>query len=82
MVDKLGTHGEGPDIDKVLNGTFVYPTDCNADTKAFLEECTYATNVGSVKEDNDIRTRFQQHISSWQSRRESTCTNGQHVGHY
>ena len=82
FIAKLGTYGEGGDINKVMDGSFTYPPDTSIDTKDFLEACKRI----DVKEDTPVelntRSRYQTFIQSWKRRRESTCTYGQHVGHY
>ena len=78
----MGTCGDGPNVQDVLDGKFQYPPNCSQDTKDFLDNCKYDTNVETVKENTSIRHKYQQHLRSWRARRESTCSYGQHVGHY
>ena len=58
LTSKLGTYGEGPEIDQVLKGTFQFPPNCNTYTKDCLENCKCVDSVDSVRERDDIRTRY------------------------
>ena len=82
FIAKLGTYGEGEDINKVMDGSFNFPPDTTTDTKYFLEACTRIDVKDDIPVEMTIRSRYQAFIQSWKRRRESTCTYGQHVGHY
>ena len=82
FTDRLGTYGDGPQIKEVLNGTFTYPSTCSQDTKDFLDNCLYENKVNKMREDTSVTYQYKTYLKSWLVRRESTCTYGQHVGHY
>ena len=48
FIRQLGTHGEGPAVQSVLDGTYVPPPEASAETIDFLEACQYVDNVQSV----------------------------------
>ena len=39
FIQDLGHHGEGPEIDNVLNGTYILPENSTQATTYFLEAC-------------------------------------------
>ena len=39
-VEKLGMYGEGKDIKRVLDGSFIFPPDTSNDIKVFIQYCT------------------------------------------
>ena len=82
FVAKLGTYGEGKDICKVMNGTFSFPPETSNDTRDFIEACRKVNPDDNLKGEISLRSRYQTFLQSWKVRRESTCTYGQHVGHY
>ena len=82
FISKLGSFGNGPDVNKVLDGTFNSPPGTSVATKDFLNACRRPHNLNIIQSESDILTRYATAMASWEARRESTCTYGQHVGHY
>ena len=82
FTSKLGRCGDGPEIDRVLQGNFEFPNDTSDATRDFIKACKLPENIDIVKEFPDATSRYKTAKQSWIKMRESTCTNGQHVGHY
>ena len=82
FTDRLGTHGEGPNINEVLDGTFIYPSSCSQDTEDFLDNYQYDNKSHTIKENSSGKYQYRAYFKSWLVRRDSTCSYGQHVGHY
>ena len=66
----------------MLDGTFIYPSSCSQDTKDFLDNCQYENKTHTVKENSSGKYQYRACLKSWLVRRESTCSYGQHIGHY
>ena len=82
FVNKLGTYGEGKEIKKVLEGKFAFPPETTKDTKDFIQSCVKVTDNPTLSDEPDLKSRYKTFLHSWKTRRESTCTYGQHVGHF
>ena len=82
FIEKLGNHGEGPEIHKVMDGSFIYPNSTSTATKEFLSACKVNKGVEKINTSHGIRSRYKYVQASWSKRRESTSTHGLHVGHY
>ena len=82
FIDKLGRFGEGPEIDDVLKGNFEFPLTTSDATREYINACKQPENMDIVREIPNVIDRYKLTKLSWKKRRESTCTDGQHVGHY
>ena len=82
LIQDLGHHGEGPQIQSVLQGTYIPPENTTQETKDFLNACKVDQNNDLLETNDDIITRYKSHIAAWKIRKESTCTHHHHIGHY
>ena len=83
FIADLGHHGEGSQIPRVLDGSYVPPSSASPDTIAYLNACTSSPSSKSLeRSQNDLVTRFRDFKNSWMIRKESTCTYNLHIGHY
>ena len=82
FIQDLGHHGEGPQIQRVLQGTYVPPENTTQDTKDFLNTCKLDQSNDRLDTNDDIIKRYKSHIAAWKIRKESTCTHHHHIGHY
>ena len=48
MIDLLGGYGEGPEVGKVMKGTFVPPASTSSATKYFLSACREHKGAGRL----------------------------------
>ena len=79
----LGNYGEGPDINKVLNGTYTCPQSASIDTADFIHTCLQTEKAKHSSEHHpNVVSRYKTISSSWNIRKEKTCTYHQHIGHY
>ena len=83
FIKDIGNYGEGPEVDNILQGTYIPPANTSQATKDFLTECKLPTcQAGEALPNSDPVKRFKDFVHSWKIRRESTMTYNQHVGHY
>ena len=82
FVELLGRHGEGPEVNKVLNGTFQYPPQTTDATKDFLRACQRPANMTDIPQKDNPVDRFNAFVKSWKIRKERTVSANQHIGHY
>ena len=75
---ELGLHGEGPEIKKVLEGTYIPPPSATQATKDFLSACRSDSNINT----SSVINRFLRQKKSWTKRKERTCTYNHHIGHF
>ena len=78
FIASLGHHGEGPDINKVLQGNYTPPPSASLETQEYLSSCHFD---GSPPPSTPI-SRYLQQKKSWRTRKESTCTYNHHIGHF
>ena len=55
FISKLGTYGDGPEINKVLTGQFKYPQNTSKATKEVSTACKQPENMDIVKEIPDTK---------------------------
>ena len=77
----LGAHGKGPDINKVLDGTYLPPPNTSIATSDFLTSCKINALSPSPIRDTPVQRFFKQQ-KSWKIRNEKTCTYNHHIGHF
>ena len=82
FITELGSHGEGPLVTNVLNGTYIPPEGSSLATRDFLSACKAHDNINELPATPDICGRYHDTKKLWKLRRESTCTYNQHMGHY
>ena len=82
MIELLGEYGEGPEVENVMNGTFVPPADTSTATKDFLSACTKHKGAGLLSREQNTVGRYRTNKRSWKVRRETTSTGGKHIGHF
>ena len=82
FIKDLGHHGEGPDILKVLKGTYISPDHTTVATQDYLDAC--ATPHSTLKRAGHptIYQRYNIHTKSWGCRKEKTTTYNQSMAHY
>ena len=81
MVQDLGSYGDGPRVEEVLNGTYTPPPGTSEATKDFLQACQYPDNL---QRPIDLPTpvRYWNVVKTWKQRKEATTSANQHIGHY
>ena len=77
----LGAHGEGPEINKVLDGTYTPPPNASVATSDFLTSCKIDALSPHPSRDTPVQRFFKQK-KSWKTRKEKTCTYNHHIGHF
>jgi len=77
----FGSLGEGPEIDAVLNGTYVPPAHSTQATKDFLAACKRPDQPASISCEPTV-SRFKDYAHSWKCRKEKATSANQHLGHY
>ena len=82
FIRDLGHHGEGPEINKVLNGTYIPPTGASQPTKDYLEACATTPAILTLANQPTIPYRYKTHTESWKCRKEKTTTYNQSMAHY
>ena len=82
MTELLGEYGEGPEVEKVLNGTFAPPPSTSMATKDFLSACKKHEGAGLLSREQNAVSRYITNKRSWSVRREATSTSGKYIGHY
>ena len=75
----LGHHGEGPDIDAVLNGTFIFLDNTTGATRYFILACKSNPDILSIKPNNNIAGSYSITKKLWNIRQEKTCIYGKHI---
>jgi hypothetical protein len=82
FIEMLGLHGEGPEVENILKGTFTCPPNTSPATRDFLEACQRPDSIKEIAEPSDPVRRFQDFVKSWKIRKEKTVSANQHMGHY
>ena len=59
MTELLGEYGEGPEVRKVLDGTFLPPPSASIATKDFLSACKQHEGVGQLSNEKDTVQRYR-----------------------
>ena len=73
---------EGPRINKIMCGTYISPPFTSNSTKYFLTACTSSKRSKSLSRTPDIITKYKYQKQSWKIRKEKTCSNNHHIGHF
>ena len=81
-IESFGAHGEGKDIQAVLDGSFLAPASATPATKDFLSACKYNAEAKDLARRKDVVLRYRDHVKSWNIRQEKTCSHHHHMGHY
>jgi hypothetical protein len=77
LLKDIGTLGTGPQVEKILQGTYTPPPGTNRITRMFLkmmQRPNKSTVIPPVS--------FQEFCLGWSKAREQTSSNGPHFGHY
>ena len=82
FINSLGSFGEGPDISKVLDGTYPPPASASDDTIAFLNSCKFTAQDAEQITPKPTTDRYKDHAASQYQRKEYICTYYHHIGHY
>ena len=82
FIKDLGHHGEGPEIQNVLDGTYLLPTNTNNATQDFLEACNTPKSIQKLAKHPSIQERYKIITQSWKYRKEKTTTYNQSIAHY
>ena len=82
IIATLGSHGEGPHIPNVLQGTFIPPESASEDTIEFLNSCRLPSQATHPTSHSHSISRYEDHVNSWLICKETTCTHNHHIGHY
>ena len=82
FIERLGLHGEGPEVKDVLQGHFNFPPSTSPATKEFLQACQRPSSMTDILADSNPVRRFNEFINSWKLRKEKTTSYNQHIGHY
>ena len=78
----FGHHGEGEQVETVLDGTFDPPELTSEATKEFLKACIRPDTIQDIKDAMDPVEHFHKFIKGWKCRKEKTASANQHIGHY
>ena len=81
-ITAFGLHGEGEQIQQVLDGMYIPPASATTATKDFLSACKYNVEAKELARPHDVVHRYRDHVKSWKVRQEKTCTHHHHMGHY
>ena len=81
-IQSFGLHGEGTDIQKVLDGNYIALQSATNATKDFLTACKYDDEARALAQQPDIVDRYKDHVATWKVRQEKTCSHHHHMGHY
>ena len=82
FIKDLGHHGEGPEINNVLNGTYTSPALTTQATEDFLDACTTTPDILSLAKHPTLPYRYKVQTESWKCRKEKTTTYNQSMAHY
>ena len=82
FIKDLGHHGEGPDMTKVLNGTYIPPVHTSPATQDYLDACATPPSILQQARHPSISKRYNIHTTSWKCRKEKTTTYNQSMAHY
>ena len=82
FIHDLGHHGEGPEVHKVLNGTYIPPVTATQATKDFLTTCKTKPSTLELATPPEVAQRYKLQDKSWDSRKEKTTTYNQSMAHY
>ena len=82
FIKDLGHHGEGPEIDNVLKGTYIPPVHTTTATQDYLSACTTPLSTLQLAKHPPIQDRYKIHTLSWKCRKEKTTTYNQSMAHY
>ena len=69
---RLRRFGNDPEVQNVLDVTFVSPPDTSRATKYFLNACRTPHNLNIIKCETNISNRYNLDMASWKARQEST----------
>ena len=82
FIKDVGHYGEGPRINDIMSGEYIPPNQATTSTKDFLATCTREKIAKEMAVPPDIVSRFKYQKTSWMTRKEKTCTNNHHIGHF
>ena len=68
FTEKLGSYGEGPEVQKILNGNFQFPNSTSVDTRNFLNACKLLIQSRMASSEDNVSSRYKCNIKSWQAR--------------
>ena len=77
----IGTCGDGPKVNEILNGTYLPPPASTDATIAFLEACKRPDNFIDATHQS-APTRYWNQVRTWRQRKEKTTSANQHIGHF
>jgi hypothetical protein len=80
----LGALGDGEAVQKILDGTYVFPPDTDPGLVAILEEAAHIRSEMDQLTTAESDATVEEFISHWRSAREKTSSSdsGRHFGHY
>ena len=81
LVNDLGHCGDGHRVNDVLNGTYDPPEGTSDATRDFLQACQRPETVQEIPL-LPTPLRYWNVVRSWKTRKESTTSAHQHIGHY
>ena len=81
-ISAFGLHGEGKEIKNVLDSNYIPLNSASTATKKSLSTCKYNKEAHQMEERKDFVHHFRDHAKSWRTRKETTCSYHQHMGHY
>ena len=74
----LGLMGDGPGVDKVLNGTYIPPKGTCWEVKQWLQQMEIKDKTVLI----EITTSLQEYRKGWRSTKERTSSGELHMGHF
>ena len=82
FIQDLGHHGEGKEVQNILNGTYTAPHESTQATIDFLAACKTDPTTLALSTPNNVIDRYKLQRTSWDSRKEKTTTYNQSMAHY
>eukprot|EP00956_Cyclotella_meneghiniana_P019224 scaffold32771_cov65-Cyclotella_meneghiniana.AAC.1 len=82
--EDIGQFGNGPAVQQILDGTYVYPPGTNPELIALLSEAAHIRREMDQMTTSERDATVEEFIDHWHSAREQTSSSdsGRHFGHY
>ena len=78
LLQDLGLLGDGPEVEKVLNGTYVPPASASWATKRWLRQM----KIPNKAVRDEITTSLNEYRKGWRMAKERTASGELHMGHF
>ena len=81
LTQNIGTFGDGPKVNEILDGSYTPPPSLTDATIAFLEACKRPDNFIATTQKSGP-ARYWNEVRTWRQRKENTTSANQHIGHF